>query len=46
MQTYKELISKDIILNNIINDPSHKLHNLLPPKHKAVHDLRSNRPFN
>ena len=33
------------IFTNITINPTHKLHNLLPPKHESVYQLRNNRLF-
>ena len=33
------------LFTNITINPTHKLHNLLPPKHESVYQLRNNRLF-
>ena len=33
------------VFTNIINDPTHKLHKLLPSKHESVYQLRNTRMF-
>ena len=42
-QRREEMCSK--LFARIINNPTHKLHNLLPPKHESVYQLRNTRMF-